>query len=736
MHPPLVIRLLAVGSLCGLSLGLGCQRKPEATRVSVSVQQDKQRLNALTAAELSRDARIITVDDLMSRDVLVRRRAMQCLARIGDPSSRGALERGLADEDGDVVGWAAFGLGRVCDKDPDQAVAQLALRATSWVATDDHPQSVTGRFSIEPLASMATAIGRCGGAAAEATLASWVRLNLPLSEHAALALGSIAAKRRRLESSTYVALLDAADQKPAAPDSALFPFTRLSAVDNNVQKRLLSVAKKNLGSKGDAQYYAVRALPLAGDSAAGTLERIALARDEFPPELRTDAIRGLARLGEAGQQSLQHCVEQLVPKAADITDDWLLSAEFSPIAETLAQLTRAEAEVRSRLEALARLSLPSSEPPRRRARILRCSSAALLAHGHTAAPVLSACDPDKNGRDGALAQLRVLGQSPIRGRRAAVYAKLVDTSDPIIREAALKLLRSHPEIRQSAHYLANALASDSSGVVATAANILAENPERAQAADERTTELQPGSAAVAPNPTPEVLLALNRALLREWEPDAVDVRLQLIDAISVLGVLSAKNFLEEQCRSRLGVIRGRAEVALHRLGDRKKRCQAPTPVAATLPTLSEDQSIHLRILTDIGALDLWLEANFAPATAARLMELVKSGFYDQIPVHRVVPGFVAQLGDRDGDGYGGTGQEPLPDELAPFSFRSGDVGLALSGPDTGSSQLFVLLGPHPHLDGEYTRVGRAGAGWNRVVVGDVIKKIEIVSDNNGRSPSN
>ena len=48
---------------------------------------------------------------------------------------------------------------------------------------------------------------------------------------------------------------------------------------------------------------------------------------------------------------------------------------------------------------------------------------------------------------------------------------------------------------------------------------------------------------------------------------------------------------------------------------------------------------------------------------------------------------------------------PLRDELAPVTFRAGDVGLALSGPDTGSSQFFVVLGPHPHLDGEYTRIG-------------------------------
>ena len=98
-----------------------------------------------------------------------------------------------------------------------------------------------------------------------------------------------------------------------------------------------------------------------------------------------------------------------------------------------------------------------------------------------------------------------------------------------------------------------------------------------------------------------------------------------------------------------------------------------------------------------------------------------------MPVHRVIPGFVAQLGDREGDDYGGTGEEPLRDELSPVTFRAGDVGLALSGPDTGSSQFFVVLGPHPHLDGEYSRIGRSGEGWNRLVVGDVVERVELVT---------
>jgi peptidyl-prolyl cis-trans isomerase B (cyclophilin B) len=94
-------------------------------------------------------------------------------------------------------------------------------------------------------------------------------------------------------------------------------------------------------------------------------------------------------------------------------------------------------------------------------------------------------------------------------------------------------------------------------------------------------------------------------------------------------------------------------------------------------------------------------------------------------VHRVVPGFVVQFGDPDGDGYGGSGTS-LRCETSPVPFRALDVGMALAGRDTGSSQIFVTLSRTPHLDGEYTRVGRAEGDWASVAQGDVIAEARVV----------
>ena len=124
-------------------------------------------------------------------------------------------------------------------------------------------------------------------------------------------------------------------------------------------------------------------------------------------------------------------------------------------------------------------------------------------------------------------------------------------------------------------------------------------------------------------------------------------------------------------------------------------------------------------------LAITLEPDLAPVTAARLAALVGSGFYKGIVVHRVVPGFVVQLGDPEADGFGGSGT-PLRCETSPVPFGALDVGMALAGRDTGSSQLFVTLSRTPHLDGEYARVGRAEGPWADVAQGDVITEAKLV----------
>jgi cyclophilin family peptidyl-prolyl cis-trans isomerase len=110
----------------------------------------------------------------------------------------------------------------------------------------------------------------------------------------------------------------------------------------------------------------------------------------------------------------------------------------------------------------------------------------------------------------------------------------------------------------------------------------------------------------------------------------------------------------------------------------------------------------------------------------RVSDLARAGYYDGIVVHRVVPGFVAQLGAPQGDGFGGPeGKPALRCETSPVAFAPMTVGVALAGRDTGSSQIFVMQGRYPHLDGLYPEIGTAAGPWATLAEGDIVRKVSV-----------
>ena len=120
----------------------------------------------------------------------------------------------------------------------------------------------------------------------------------------------------------------------------------------------------------------------------------------------------------------------------------------------------------------------------------------------------------------------------------------------------------------------------------------------------------------------------------------------------------------------------------------------------------------------------------APKHVAQIVALAKAGTYDDVVFHRVIDGFMAQTGDVQFGKAGGTpeagmGQSEMPNLVAEFSslsFDRGVVGMARSqDPDSANSQSFITLAAAPHLDGQYTIVGRVISGMDVV---DAIKKGE------------
>lgn len=131
-----------------------------------------------------------------------------------------------------------------------------------------------------------------------------------------------------------------------------------------------------------------------------------------------------------------------------------------------------------------------------------------------------------------------------------------------------------------------------------------------------------------------------------------------------------------------------------------------------------------------GKISIELYPEDAPKNVENLMRLARSGFYDGLRFHRVVPGFVVQGGDPKGDGTGDAGYL-LADEISPrLRHLKGTVAMANRGPNTNSCQFYICLEPQPHLDGGYTIVGQVVEGMEvveKIEQGDVMKKVWVGS---------
>lgn len=115
-----------------------------------------------------------------------------------------------------------------------------------------------------------------------------------------------------------------------------------------------------------------------------------------------------------------------------------------------------------------------------------------------------------------------------------------------------------------------------------------------------------------------------------------------------------------------------------------------------------------------GRVIIELYPEVAPKHVKRIKELVRSGFYDGLKFHRVIPGFMAQTGDPLGDGTGGSGKN-LKQEFSDINHDRGIVSMArASDPDSADSQFFIVYNEAYHLDGQYTVWGKVISGMEYI----------------------
>ncbi|MDE6839380.1 MAG: peptidylprolyl isomerase [Oscillospiraceae bacterium] len=121
-------------------------------------------------------------------------------------------------------------------------------------------------------------------------------------------------------------------------------------------------------------------------------------------------------------------------------------------------------------------------------------------------------------------------------------------------------------------------------------------------------------------------------------------------------------------------------------------------------------------MEDGGVMRAELYPEVAPNTVNNFIALVKSGFYDGLVFHRVIPGFMIQGGDPDGAGTGGPGYA-IKGEFAQNGVKNellhtrGVLSMARAmDPNSAGSQFFVMVADAPHLDGAYAAFGKVVEG--------------------------
>jgi cyclophilin family peptidyl-prolyl cis-trans isomerase len=141
------------------------------------------------------------------------------------------------------------------------------------------------------------------------------------------------------------------------------------------------------------------------------------------------------------------------------------------------------------------------------------------------------------------------------------------------------------------------------------------------------------------------------------------------------------------------------------------------PAAAQQAT---DPQNTIYLDTKDGRITIRLRPDLAPKHVEQIKTLTKQGFYNGVPFHRVIEGFMAQTGDPTGTGTGKSDLPNVPAEFTQTPYKRGSVGMARSqSPNSANSQFFICYEGCGPLTGQYTVFGEVVAGMD---VADRIKK--------------
>ncbi|MFB3853362.1 MAG: HEAT repeat domain-containing protein [Vicinamibacterales bacterium] len=619
---------------------------------------------------------------LQDAEARVRRRAALAVGRVGLAEGVALLVPLLSDPEPEVRQMSAFALGLIGDRS-----AAEPLRA----ALEDRSPVVQGRA--------AEALGRLGDAASAQAIAAMAAAHIRAGALAPVAADEMAHPLDPPVEAVRLALFALARLKAYEPLAGLVldpdgkpvsqwwpvAYALAQSGDRRALPALLAFARV-----GGVEARTFAAQGLAGISDPAAVDAlVSLAQDWLTaPAAAATAVRSLARTADS--------------RAAKPLLRMLAVAEIDPnvrleVVKTLGALRAAEAT-----DAL--LELVSDEWP-----AMRAASLASLCEidPKTFLLVLSGLDPDPHWSVRA-AIAGIFGTLEPQAAAARLPSMLKDTDQRVIPAVLSAMVRAK---------LADAPA-------AALAALEAEDFVVRMAAARALGQLKP----------PGAFERLSSAYTR-WASDETYVaRAAALASLAAIDPEGARPILEKALGDREWAVRIRAAELLAgsaQQADVARRIRpAPSRPAEeySAPELvSPSVTPHVYIETSKGTIQLELYVLDAPQTCRSFIALARKGYFNGVPIHRVVAGFVTQDGDPRGDGEGGPGFT-LRDENGERPFLKGTVGMALDWRDTGGSQFFITHGPQPRLDGQYPVFGRVIDGMDvvgRLQQWDTIESVRV-----------
>jgi len=695
VRPVLSVALLVAAGGCGPGR---CGQSDARAVARIASWEQRRSLGAGTLGAWARDP---------MKPPAVRARALLALARLQDADTAPLVAAALKDPDAEARAMAAFAageLGLAWDGIPDGARTQLA---EAVLDAEEHEGDAHARTQE------LTALGRLRTPSAVDRLVQRLAAEPDVAEPAALALGVAARAKVPWPEAATPLLASRLGEAEPAPLRWAAAYALGFASGTESRSALLGALK-------DASWE-VRATAAKGLAERGTVKDARALRallSDVQPEVAAEAARTLAKLAvRCEKESACPPLEALGALSASV--DLVAQGNVRQGAPPLVALAQAGLPPSGRplLDALrARLRTDVASAAAGSLADLGWLDCRLAAAEDRSAGWLTETLSCGQGQVPEARRLR-LGLSEVaqgprlkEGFDRAATQKYLQSKDDTVQLAAVNLLGAshHPEAAEDVRPLVSHKDAVLSAAAAAALG-----------------ELQDVASG------PAVLL---RAEAATAEPEQADA---WADALVALKPEGTKELLHRWLLAGHPHLRHAAEKALTTLEGKPVRAPGPVPEEPVLFPSAEPVAtdVSWRLPTARGVVVVKPAVEAAPETVAQLTRLARAGFFQGLTFHRVVPDFVVQGGDPRGDGEGGPGFT-LPCEVSPLRYKRGTVGMALSGKDTGGSQLFVALSPQPHLEGRYTIVGEVVSGMDAldaVLEGDSLGTLDAVQDGTGLS---